>query len=46
MPYKGFIKDSTTTIKNYAKTYGSRFHYWAKKPYPEDKKIKRRGKKL
>tara|TARA_B100001105_G_scaffold188382_1_gene152796 strand:+ start:77 stop:211 length:135 start_codon:yes stop_codon:yes gene_type:complete len=44
MPYKGFTKDFTTTVKNYVKTYGSRFLKWARTPYPEDKKIKRRGK--
>jgi len=48
MPYKGFgkdvIKKGPTLVKNYIKTYGSRFLKWARTPYPEDRKIKRRGK--
>jgi hypothetical protein len=35
--YKGFTKDLTTSIKNYTKTYGSRFLKWARTPV---KKIK------
>ena len=41
MPYKGFGKDvinkGPTLVKNYVKTYGSRFLKWAKTPV---KKIK------
>ena len=44
--YKGFGKDLARNIKNYTKTYGSRFLKWARTPYPKDKQIKRRGKKL
>ena len=48
--YKGFSKDvikkGPTVVKNYIKTYGSRFFKWARTPYPKDKQIKRRGKKL
>jgi hypothetical protein len=43
--YKGFGKDLMNTLKNYTKTYGSRFLKWARTDYPEDKKIKRRGHK-
>jgi hypothetical protein len=43
--YKGFGKDLMNTIKNYTKTYGSRFLKWARTDYPEDKKVKRRGHK-
>ena len=42
---QGFGKDLMNTIKNYTKTYGSRFLKWAKTDYPEDKKVKRRGHK-
>jgi hypothetical protein len=47
--YKGFgkdiIKKGPTVVKNYFKTYGSRFLKWARTPYPEHKKVKRRGHK-
>ena len=41
--YKGFgkdvIKKGPTVVKNYIKTYGSRFFKWARTPYPKDKQI-------